>query len=199
MSPPLDLSDVTDAGDVAVITGAFTGSEVAGAVTRFENFKGDRLNKRYGPANGRLEYEQGLISGHDSGVSTRDLVAEAEFVNPPGDDWDYGFIIRNPAYNRLDVVVLAADSRWFHDTRDIGDAEYTDVDYGRLSGSLRDRNHLLIIAVEESGWFFVNGRLEAKLDLGRKTWTLGTSVPWADSSRNHTGEPEFEDFIVWVP
>ncbi len=194
----LDLSDVTDAGDIAVITGAFTGNEVAGAVTRFENFKGDRLSKRYGPANGRLEHEQGLISGHGSGVSTRDLVAEAEFVNPPGDDWDYGFIIRNPAYNRLDVVALAADSRWFHDTRDIGDAEYTDVDYGRLSGSLRDKNHLLVIAIEESGWFFVNGRLEAKLDLGRNLDAGNVSV-MGGFFNGHTGEPEFEDFIVWVP
>ena len=194
----LDLSDVTDAGEVAVITGAFTGNEVAGAVTRFENFKGDRLSKRYGPADGKLEYEQGLISGHDSGVRTRDLVVEAEFVNPPGDDWDYGFIIRNPEFNRLDVVTLVADSRWFHHTRDIGDAEYTDVDYGRLSGSLRDKNHLLIIAVEESGWFLVNGRLEAKLDLGRNL-DAGDVSAMGGFFNNHTGEPEFEDFIVWVP
>ena len=46
----LDLSDVTGAGDVAVITGAFEGDEVAGAVTRFENFRGDRLTRRYRPS-----------------------------------------------------------------------------------------------------------------------------------------------------
>ena len=58
----LDLSDVTGAGDVAVITGAFTGNEVAGAVTRFENFRGHRLNRRYGPADGKLEREPGFIA-----------------------------------------------------------------------------------------------------------------------------------------
>ena len=48
----LDLSDVTGAGDVAVITGAFTGDQVAGAITRFENFQGERLSRRYGPPTG---------------------------------------------------------------------------------------------------------------------------------------------------
>ena len=90
----LDLSAVTRAGDVAVITGAFAGDELAGAVTRFENFQGERLRKRYGPADGKLEKESGLIATHRSGVKTRDLVVEAEFVNPQGNDWDYGFIIR---------------------------------------------------------------------------------------------------------
>ena len=69
----LDLSDVTGAGDVAVITGAFTGDEVAGAVTRFENFRGHRLNRRYGPADGKLEKEPGSIATHWSGVRARDL------------------------------------------------------------------------------------------------------------------------------
>ena len=32
--------------------------------------------------------------------------------------------------------------------------------------SLLSRNHLLIIAIEEAGWLFVNDRLVAKLDLG---------------------------------
>ena len=80
----LDLSAVTEAGDVAVITGAFKGDVVAGAVTRFENFQGERLSRRYGPAEGKLEYEAEFIAQHHSGVWTRDLVAEAEFVNPPG-------------------------------------------------------------------------------------------------------------------
>ena len=34
----LDLSTVTGAGDVSVITGAYTGNERAGAVTRYEDF-----------------------------------------------------------------------------------------------------------------------------------------------------------------
>ena len=59
----LGLLDVTGAGDVAVMTGAFTGNQVAGAITRFENFRGNRLSRRYGPADGKLEKEPGKV-GH---------------------------------------------------------------------------------------------------------------------------------------
>ena len=50
----LDLSGVAGAGDVAAMTGAFTGDEVAGAVTQFEDFQVFPLHKRYGPASGKL-------------------------------------------------------------------------------------------------------------------------------------------------
>ena len=165
----LDLSDVTGAVDVAVITGAFEGDEVVGAVTRFENFRGDRLSRRYGPADGKLEKEPGSIALHRSGVQTRNLVAEAEFINPQGSDWDYGFIIRRPESGHLEVIGLTDEAWWFHYTRDVGDDEYTKVADGYLSGagiSLLSRNHLLAIAIEGAGWFFVNDRLVAKLDLG---------------------------------
>ncbi len=68
----LDLSGVTGAGDVAILTGAIRGNEIAGAVTQFENFRGNRLSKRYGPADGKLEREPGLIvATHDSGTCRR--------------------------------------------------------------------------------------------------------------------------------
>ena len=81
------------AGYIAVITGAFTGDEVAGAVIRFKNFKSDRLSRRYGPADGKLEKEPGLITKHGSGVWARDLVVEAEFVNPKDGNWSYAGLL----------------------------------------------------------------------------------------------------------
>ena len=112
------LRDLTHAGDVAVITGAYIGDVVAGAVTRYENFTGRQLTRQYGPAHGKLEREdQGLIPYHPSDVSARDLVVEAEFVNPDDRVWSYGFSIRNPEFDRLDVVVLAYTKQWFHYTR----------------------------------------------------------------------------------
>ena len=44
-----DLSDVTVSGDVAIMTGAYAGSEKAGASTKYENFRGYDLSRRYGP------------------------------------------------------------------------------------------------------------------------------------------------------
>ncbi len=197
----LDLSAVTGAGDVAVITGGFTGNEVAGAVTRFENFRGDRLSRRYGPAGGRLEREPGFVAEHGSGVWTRDSVVEAEFVNPLGDDWDYGFIIRNPESRRLEVVGLDGSEWWFHKTRNVGDDGYTEVANGHLSGAginLLSRNHLLIVALGDAGWFFVNDRLVAKLDLSQNQDSGGVSA-MGDFFQSHQGSPSFENFNVWAP
>ena len=197
----LDLSSVTGAGDVAVITGAFEGNEVAGAVTRFENFQSERLSRRYGPAEGKLEKEPGFVAAHRSGVWTRDLVAEAEFANPQGGDWGYGFIIRNPEFNRLEVIGLTDKAWWFHNTRDVGDDEYTEVADGYLSDagmSLLSRNHLLIIAIEGAGWLFVNDRLVAKLDLGHNQTSGGIST-MGDFYLSHQGSPSFENFNVWAP
>ena len=197
----LDLPDVIGPGDIAVITGAWEGNEVAGAVTRFENFQGERLSRRYGPAEGKLEKEPGIISGHGSGVWTRDLVAEVEFVNPQGSDWYYGFVIRNPEFNRLEVIGLTDKAWWFHQTRDVGDDEYTLVADGYLSDagiSLLSRDHLLIIAIEGAGWLFVNDRLVAKLDLSHNQ-TSGGIGTMGDFYAGDQGSPSFENFNVWAP
>ena len=197
----LDLSDVTGAGDVAVITGAFEGDKVAGAVTRFENFRGNRLSRRYGPADGKLEKEPGFVAAHKSGVRARDLVVEAEFFNPQGSDWDYGFVIRRPERNHLEVIGLTDKAWWFHKTRDVGDDEYTEKASGYLSDagiSLLSRNHLLIIGIREAGWIFVNDRLVAELDLGHNQASGGISA-MGDFFRNHQGSPSFENFNVWAP
>ncbi len=195
----LDLSEVTGAGDVAVITGAFEGDEVAGAVTRFEDFQGGGFEKGYGPASGKLEFEQGVISAHDSRVWTRDLVAESEFISPSGYDWDYGFIIRNPDFNRLEVVGVDSRRRWFHQTRDVSDAEYTEVANGYIpSSNFHSRNHLLLIALNDWGLFFVNGHLVARLELSHNSDYGGVSVI-GGYYNDHTGEPSFENFNVWVP
>ena len=116
-----DLSSVIRPGDVAVITGAYTGDEVEGASTAFMDFTVDGLNRSYGPAAGHIEDEPGLIGVHRSEVWSRDLVTEAEFVNPKDTDWYYGFVIRNTDFNRLELIGVTDSEWWFHDTRDIGD------------------------------------------------------------------------------
>ena len=123
----LDLSDVTHTGDVALMTGAFTGGEVAGEVTRYQGFRVEELTRAYGPIGGVL-HDDGTESLTDHtafGLSTRDLIVEAEFVNPLVVDWFYGFSLRNPGCNRLDLVFLADDSGWVHYTRKAADQDYT--------------------------------------------------------------------------
>ena len=197
----VDLSGVKHEGDVAVITGAYEGDETAGAVTQYEDFTGRQLTRQYGPAEGKLEDEgEDKVSAHPSGVWTRDMVVEAEFVNPTGSEWSYGFVIRQPEYERLEVVGFTDLGWWFHYTRNVSDYDYTELASGYLTGSARsgDRNHLLLIAVKDSGWFFLNGRLIASLDLGQNQDHGDISLV-GDFWIGDRGEPEFRNFNVWAP
>ena len=194
----LDLSDITGPGDVAVITGAFTGDEVAGAVTRYEDFTISALNKEYGPASGKLVYETRFISEHDSGVWARDFLAEATFTSPAGRNWDYGFVIRNPEFDRLDVIGLDGSRRWFHHARDVDDTDYTEVASGHISiPGFHSSNHMLVVATNDWGMFFVNGELVALLDFTHNL-DYGRVAVMGGLYNDHIGEPTFENFNVWT-
>ncbi len=197
----VDLGNVMHYGDVAVITGAYTGDEVAGAETRFEGFTGRELRREYGPTLGQLEErDDGVINHHWSQVWARDFVAEAEFDNPEGGDWSYGFIVRNPEFDRLEVIGITDESWWFHKTHDVGDDKYTEIASGYLTGSgwSGGSNRLLVMAVGERGWFFVNGQLVATLNLSHNL-DSGNIYVMGDFFINDRGEPEFRDFNVWAP
>ena len=147
----LDLSAINGAGDVAAVTGVYKDDEQSGAVTRYEGFQGRELTKQYGPARGQLQNRLDGVSTHVSGVWTRDLVTEAEFTNPLGSNWDYGFIIRSPVPNRLDLIGINGSGQWFHFARDVGDDRYTDAAKGWLYSTGIDwrsrRNHLLLLGL----------------------------------------------------
>ena len=198
----VDLSGLTLDGNVAVITGAYTGNQISGAVTRYEGFKGYELKKQYGPAEGTLRREPEFVSEHDSRVRTRDLVTEVEFSNSRGQDWDYGFIVRSPQSGRLEVIGVTDDAWWFHYTRNVGDDDYTEIASGYLRNSgaslSSSQNRLLLIAVEGSGWFFINDHLATKLDLGHNQDVGNVSV-MADFFNSHRGNPQFKEFNVWAP
>lgn len=111
----LDLSIITRAGEAAVFTGYFRGNEVPGAVTGYENFRGDHVTRRYTRNKGEVGGQRWIYRDPvHSEVRTRDLVAEVEFVNPSGEDWDYGFVIRESETNRHDVIGLDGRGFWFH-------------------------------------------------------------------------------------
>ena len=197
----LDLSDVTGPGDFAVITGAFEGDEVPGAATKFEGFSGWQLQRRYGPADGKLQKEQDLVAEHKSGVWAKDLLLEADFTSPPGSLWDYGFVIRNSEPNCLDIIGINGNGRWFHETRGPGDGEYTELGSGLLPDAetgLPPQNRLLLFAIEERGLFFVNGQLASTLDLSHNLDSGEVGV-MADFFNDHQGSPNFQNFKVWTP
>ena len=197
----LDLSAISGRGDIAAITGAYEGDERAGSVTKFQDFTVAPLSMGYGPASGSLLKDPEFISEHDSGLWTRDLIAEVTFSSPRDRNWDYGFVIRNPESMRLEVIGITGAGMWFHETRDSQEPEYTTVSDGFLRGtgaSLQTRNYLLLIAIDDIGLFFVNGQLVARLDLSHNLDYGGMAV-MAHFFRDHQGSPVFTDFNVWIP
>ena len=94
----IDLSLVSEAGDVAVVTGASGGDEMDDASTGFRDFKGKRLTRGFGPVAGVIEREDtSNIGVRHSGVSSRDGIVEAVFMGSQAENWDYGVIFRNPS------------------------------------------------------------------------------------------------------
>ena len=194
----LDLSEVTGPGDVAIGTGFFTGGEVAGAVTHYMDFIVGGLDKEHGPAKGKLEDQANSLGQYGTGLWTRDLVAEATFTATSGTDWYYGFAIRNPEFNRLDFIGINANKYWLHQTRDVGDDEYTEVEGRRFSPALRRENHLLLFAIEDWGMLFVNGHLVSPVDLSHNLDYGGVAVV-GGYFLNRTGDISFSNFNVWTP
>ena len=196
-----DLSDVRVNGDIAIMTGAYTGGERAGASTRYENFRGHDLRRRYGPTSGSIERGEGFVGTHRSGLRSRDFVTEAEFTNPAGDQWDYGFLFRNPTAGHLEIIAIHSSGFWAHKTHSVGDDEYTELGSGWLSnwrdGPL-DRNHLVLIAMEDTGWLFVNGTLEATLilEFNLESGSISAMAGFYSTSNR---DVDFQNFQVWAP
>ena len=90
---------------------------------------------------------------------------------------------------------------WFHKTRNVGDDDYSEVANGFLwesGASLRSRNHLVLIALFEFGFFFVNEQLVAYLDLSRNQ-DYGAVSAMGRFFNDHRGSPSFSNFNVWTP
>ena len=204
-----DLSRHTHAGEVGIRASIYDLDAADDfAVIPYENFRGYDLQRRYGPTSGTIEHADEIIGGHSSGLRSRDFVAEAIFRNPvaggrfpQGGSYDYGFVFRNPAYNHLEVLAVHSGGGWEHQTRSVGDNEYTELGSDRLS-NWRDgagsQNHLLLIAMGETGWLFVNGELEATLILNFNM-EPGNISAMAGFYNNSAHDVDFGNFVVWAP
>ena len=69
---------------------------------------------------------------------------------------------------------------------------------GSLSTSLSSKNHLLVVALGDSGFLFVNGGLVSRLDLSHNL-DYGDVSAIGGFFTDHTGEPSFDNFNVWTP
>lgn len=178
----LDLSDVAGPGDVAAITGAYEGNEVAGAVTRFEDFQADLLSES-------LEVEEDLW------VKDRNYLVEGEFIRLQETDWYYAFLLTSIDFGGSDSVGVASNNAWAHLTKKPESDDPERAKTGSLAAmgaTLMHKNHMALLAYGKDGWFFLNGKLLSKLD-------LSNSLGWGFVGHVTDDNISFENFNVWTP
>ena len=126
------------------------------------------------------------------------MVVEAEFVNPQSSNWICGFLIRNSGVSRAEIFGLTGAQRWVQMT--LGAEEYTTLAEGPIqSANFRGANRLLLLVFGDSGWYFVNDDLVAKIDLSHNQdsgWVSAIAHAYLD---NQDSPEEFENFTVWAP
>jgi hypothetical protein len=203
----LKLGASSPTGDVAVVTGYFRGNQVGGAVTAFNKFTVTAMSKRYGPKDGSLVQQEGLIAVYSSGVAVKNAVAEARFFNPnlaSKGSWSYGFLVRSQDDNTFDAVFVRSNQNWYHLSRSGSVESSVELASSYLYGldtTLRGSNHLLVVAVDEEGWLFVNGAFVAKLNLGvyGGQGDVQASAGYFKDDEIPGNVTRFQDFTVWTP
>ena len=197
----LELDVETQAGDVAVITGYYSGHEVDGASTRFESFAGRGLQLRFESDDGVLDQvDEDKIAVLQSGAFSRDVVAEAQVPLPAEDGWDAGFIFRNSRSDRFEMVGLDGDGEVFHFTRTTGEDRFERLASGQAPEPAEGQSsrRLRLIATGSSGWFIVDGVPVLELDLSHNLDRGFVALAGGFISGNRNLE-DFESFRVFTP
>ncbi len=197
----LKLDAWNESGDVAVITGYYSGHEVSGAATRFESFAGRALQPHFESGAGKLDrVDADKIAVLQSGAFARDLVAEAVVPLPAETDWDAGFIFRNSRSDRFEMVGLDGDREVFHYTRTTGEDRFERLGTGQASETEdgQTNRRMLLIATGSSGWFFVDGNPVLELDLSHNLDQGFIALAGGFIGGNRNLE-EFESFRVLTP
>ena len=95
----------------------------------------------------------------------------------------------------MDVIGIDSGGEWFHQTLEREDGAYTQL--GSDAVELAATNHLLLIAVADKGWIFLNGRFITALDLSHNI-NAGSAAAFAGFFSGNTGTVPFRDFTVWA-
>jgi serine/threonine protein kinase len=159
----------------------------------------------FGPKSGRMLHreEDGTVKTISAGVGLRNFVVEVTFLNPfatSKNPWDYGLMFRYANSAQQYRLILYSDTSWAF-VNHIGSENGKVLVEGTIPNldiSEGGSNHLQLIAIEDRGWFFVNGKLISELDLSGQ-YSGGIMIATGLSKGNElTGKlTEYHDFTVW--
>ena len=192
----LDVSDMPESGDVAVVTGIFKGNESSGALTGVRDFEIWALERVHQTNSGKVQVKPKGPWEYASDAEALDFLAEVEFVRPSGNDWSLGFLVRAVDSDRFDSVVVNSEDRWIHEWMRSGDD--TTVTDGGLASQFGDSVHLLLVGFGPVGLLFVDGELASRLDLSGNLET--GDVRLIGNIGDRIMSPvQFEHFRLWAP
>ena len=165
----LDLSSKTSPGNVELATGLFSGNELDGESTTYNDFNIWQTNLT--SESGSLVHDQdGYIEEYGLESHYTNFIAAVTFTNPYGTStgtFDYGFMFRNLGGNDQFRLPVAESKAWelaFHS----GETEGVVVNSGSISNmriGAGESNSFTLVVLDEKGWLFCNGSLAGELDL----------------------------------
>ena len=156
-----------------------------------------------GPTSGSLEHkDDGTIKYYPADVDVKDFVADVTFYNPYSTakgSWDYGFLFRRVESGTFHTIRVTPGGKWYHDVVINGDWNRVGEGEVSLQTGANQKNHMRLIVIGDSGWFYVNGQLVATLDTSRLTKSGDVCAATGTFSGNEIeGEAtRFKDFTVW--
>lgn len=198
----LDLTSKTTPGNVELAVGLYSGNEMDGKATPYQNFNIFQTNLT--PEPGSLVHDQdGYIEEYSPGGNYTNFIAEVTFKNPYSTstgNFDYGYMFRNLGGNDQYRLTVAENTGWqlaFHS----GNSEGTQVGSGyinNLKTGAGESNDFTLIALGQKGWLYCNDTLVSELDLSNSQAEGSVSA----ASGLYTGNEipgystDFSNFVV---
>ena len=199
----LDFSEGSEAGDVSVISGYFTGHTFPGRSTKFRGFRVSAPEFIDSESGELVHEDDGKIRRSSMFADVKDFIAEATFVNPYSlgvGSWSHGIGFRNPGQNQFQAVTIRSNGTWRHYVR-AGSSSPIHEESGRayLNLASGSRNKIALWAIGNVGLLYVNDKFIAELNIRvganeGDVW-VGTGFYKGDEIPGHS--TRFEDFQVW--
>lgn len=159
----------------------------------------------FGPVDGEIPHDSDeFLESIYAGVSLSNFMARITFDNPypiSEGDWDFGFIFRQEDFNHELRLIVLSDGSWSLSNREDTDEETVqEGDVGRyLDTDSTGGNELTLIALDDLGYFFLNGEFIDTLDLSDRTelGDVSATIGFYDSTERAGETTFYEAFTVW--
>ena len=197
----LDVSRGSDAGDLEVGTGIFSGNEVPDESTVITDINAEEVGILFGPIAGDLKKDGSFIATKRAGVNVSWAYASAKVkVSDDTDSWSCGFLFRKVGEEDYLTFSITSSQSWALDH-----ATYSGDDWQRLKdGYWRhiDVDEPILNRVEvfffgDSALVYANKWLLGKADISSVPGSGDVRLAYGIYAGDDEGTASFEGFTVW--